>query len=429
LSGTRATFGRIFSSPETMVVVALALRLLVMAFTYTAQLDPALDHKAFGYETGRVARSIATSHGFSSPYSEPTGPTALMPPAYTYLLAGVFKLFGVYTTASALVILSLNNLFSSLTCLPVFLIARRVFGLRVALWAGWIWALFPYSITLSNITIWETTLTTLLLSLLVLATLSLEKSASLGAWIRYGLLWSLAAFSSPTTLSTLPFLGGWIWFRHWRRGSNCTGAAFVASLVFLAAVAPWVWRCSQVYGRFVPFRSGFGLDFLVGNSDDTRTPSNWNVLPADNPEELRKLELVGEPAYMAQKQREEVAFMSEHTDRFRRQTLRRILFTWTGVWDFPPPWTLDDSGLPNVLTYTLFSVLAFLGIALAIRGGRDLAFPLLIPLLFFPLVYYITHADIRFRHPVDPEVVVFVAFGVTALFPRKNEKMAIADNS
>ncbi len=113
----------------------------------------------------------------------------------------------------------------------------------------------------------------------MLATLSLEQSATLGGWIGYGLLWALAALSSPTVLSALPFLGSWIWFRHWRRGSNSTGAAFAASLVFLAAVAPWVWRCSRVYGRFVPFRSGFGLDFLVGNSDDTRTPSDWNVLP------------------------------------------------------------------------------------------------------------------------------------------------------
>ncbi|MGH9614891.1 MAG: ArnT family glycosyltransferase, partial [Bryobacteraceae bacterium] len=266
-----------------MVVAALALRLLVMAFTYTAQLDPAQDHKAFGYETGRVARSIAAGHGFSSPYGEPTGPTALMPPAYTYLLAGIFRIFGIYTAASALAILFLNNVFSSLTCLQVFLAARKVFGFRTALWAGWIWALFPYSITLSNITIWETTLTTLLLTLLVLATLSLEQSSSLAGWIGYGLLWSLAALSSPTTLSTLPFLGCWISFRHWRRGNHCTGAALAASIVFLVAVAPWVWRCSHLYGRFVPFRSGFGLDFLVGNSNDTRTPSDWNVLPADNP--------------------------------------------------------------------------------------------------------------------------------------------------
>src|SRR5260370_24321545 len=125
--GPRDKVRSFFSSPWTMVVVALALRLVVMAFAYKIQLDPSQDHWVFGWETGRVARSIATGHGFSSPYSEPTGPTALIPPVYTYLVAGVFKILGVYTTASSLVILPLNNLFSSLTCLPVYLIARRIF--------------------------------------------------------------------------------------------------------------------------------------------------------------------------------------------------------------------------------------------------------------------------------------------------------------
>jgi 4-amino-4-deoxy-L-arabinose transferase-like glycosyltransferase len=404
-----------------MVIAALAIRLIVMAFTYTAFLDPALDHKAFGYETGRVARSIATGQGFSSPYGEPTGPTALIPPAYTYLLAGIFKLFGVYTTASALVILALNNLFSALTCAPLFLIARRVFGPPVAAWAGWIWALFPYAITLPNITIWETTLTTLLLTLLVLATLHLDHSTSVTAWLGYGLLWGIAALSSPTSISTLPFLGAWIWLRHWRRGGNCTGPAIAAALIFFATVGPWIWRCSQTYGHFVPFRSGFGLDFRVGNSDDTRTPSNWNVLPADNPDELRKLKLVGEPAYMAQKQREASEFIANHPGRFARQTLRRILFTWTGLWDFPPSWTLADSGLPNVITYTLCSFLAFFGIVASIRESRDALIPLLIPLIFIPLAYYITHADIRFRHPADPEVVIFLAYGVVVLLRKKTK--------
>src|SRR5712691_7220077 len=119
-TGLRAKGRPFFSSPGAMVSVALALRLVVMGFAYTIQLDPSRDHWVFGWETGRVARSIATGQGFSSPYSEPTGPTAVIPPIYTYLVAGVFKLFGIYTASSALVILAINNLFSSLTCLPVF---------------------------------------------------------------------------------------------------------------------------------------------------------------------------------------------------------------------------------------------------------------------------------------------------------------------
>ena len=408
-----------------MVVTALALRLVVMGFVYTSQLDPAQDHWAFGCEMGRVARSIVTGQGFSSPYTQPTGPTALLPPVYPFLLAGVFKLFGIYTAASALAILTLNNLFSSFTCLPIFLIARRVFGLRVASWAGWIWAFFPYSVILSNLWVWETALTTLLLTLIVLATLHIERSTSFIAWVGYGLLWGFAALTSPAVLSTLPFLGVWVWVRHWRRGSNCTGVAVVASLVFLACVAPWIWRCSQTYGRFVAFRSNFGLEILVGNSDDTSNPFNWNVVPAtavtNNPSELDKLIRVGEPAYLAEKDHEARELVEQHPLRFAGLTLRRILYTWTSFWDFSPRSWLDDSGLPNILTYSLISLLAWIGLGRAIHDGRDGVVPLAILVVCFPLVYYITHPEIRFRHPIDPVVVIFVVYGAISFRRQKGE--------
>jgi 4-amino-4-deoxy-L-arabinose transferase-like glycosyltransferase len=411
-----------------MVIAALAIRLVVMGFVYTDRLDPARDHWTFGWETGRVARSIATGQGFSSPYSEPTGPTTLLPPAYTYLVAGVFKLFGVYTASSAVAMLTLNNLFSSLTCLPVFFIARRVFGLYAAVWASWIWAFFPYAVTLANVTVWETTMTTLLFSLAVLATLYLDRSTSVSAWLGYGALWGGAALTNPAILSALPFLGAWVWLRHWRRGKNCTGVAVLASLVFLAAIAPWIWRCSRAYGRLVAFRGSLGLEVLVGNSDDTSSPSNWSVLPGENPAEMEKLKRLGEPAYMAEKQREAREVIVRRPLRFAWLTLRRTLYTWTGLWDFPPRWSLNDSGLPNVLTYTFVSLLAFAGLRWAIRDRRDGAILLVIPLICFPVAYYVTHSDIRFRHPIDPIIVVFMAYGAITFRGQKFRLSAQQDN-
>jgi 4-amino-4-deoxy-L-arabinose transferase-like glycosyltransferase len=420
--GLRARVKPFFSSPWAMVSVALALRLVVMGFAYSIQLDPSRDHWLFGWETGRVARSIATGQGFSSPYPEPTGPTALIPPVYTYLVAIVFKLFGVYSVASAVVILTLNNLFSSLTCVPVFLIARRVFGLPAAVWAGWIWAFFPYSIALSNVVVWETSLTTLLLTLLVLFTLKLEHSKSLSAWVGYGLLWGATALTSPAVLTTLPFLGAWIWFRQRSRGSNCAGVAIAASLAFLFVVTPWIWRCSRTYGRLVAFRSNFGLEVLVGNSSDTSRPANWNVLPGFNSSELEELQRVGEPAYMAEKQREANEFMAHHRLRYTGLTLRRILNTWTGLWEFPPPWNMDESGVPNILMYSFISVLAFAGLVLAIRHGRNEAIPLAFLPAFLPAVYYLTHSDMGFRHPIDPVLAIFMAYAVVSIAAGKRQR-------
>src|SRR5260370_20906249 len=132
-----------------IVLMALAIRLIVVAFLYQGQLNPRRDHWPFGYETGRIARSIALGGGFANPLFQKTGPTAWMAPLYPYLVAGVFKLFGIYTATSAVILLSLNSLFSALTCVPIFFMARESFDPKVATCAARAWVLFPYATYLS----------------------------------------------------------------------------------------------------------------------------------------------------------------------------------------------------------------------------------------------------------------------------------------
>lgn len=62
---------------------------------------PGDDNFECGWEMGRVGRSIALGHGFSSAYDGNTGATAWEPPLYPYLIGGVFKIFGIYTHSSA----------------------------------------------------------------------------------------------------------------------------------------------------------------------------------------------------------------------------------------------------------------------------------------------------------------------------------------
>ncbi len=433
-SRAQAQRRHVVASLLIMVAVALIVRLVVMRFSYHNLLDPSRDHYLSGWEDGhstfareyeRIAKSILSSQGFSSPYPYPTGPTALVGPVYAYLLAGIFKLFGVFTPASTLAALTLNNLMSSLICLPVFFIARRSFGSKVAVWAGWAWAFYPHSIAGSNAWIWDTVLGTLLLTLLILYTLNLERSSNYMAWLGYGLLWAIAALTNANVLSVLPFFGGWIFIRQWRSRTLRLGPIIAASLMFLLGVAPWVWRCSQTYGRFVAFRGNFGLEVMVGNSNDTSQPSNWDETPGSNLAELQELQRVGEPAYMAEKQRAAMRVIEDRPFWFVGQTLRRILYTWTNVWDFPPRWTFDDSGFPDVLVYTMFSLLAFIGLRWAIRNRLEETIPLLFPLIFFPMVYYLTHQeDGRFRHPIDPMVMIFAACGLYSLLSKRTADLS-----
>ena len=150
------------------VLTGWSVRLIVVALVYKGFLDPARDHWEFAYEIGRVARSIALGQGFSNPYWANTGPTALLTPIYPYFLAGIFTTFGVYTKASALVFLAINTLFSAVTSVPIFLIARKTLDLRTAKVAAWVWAFFPYAIDLSATTMWYHSFVALLLAIIFL---------------------------------------------------------------------------------------------------------------------------------------------------------------------------------------------------------------------------------------------------------------------
>jgi hypothetical protein len=125
---------------------------------------------------------------------------------------------------------------------------------------------------------------------------------------------------------------------------------------------------------------------------------------------------------MAEKQREANEFIAHHRLRYAGLTLRRVLNTWTGLWEFPPPWNMDESGVPNILMYSFISCLAFAGLVLAIRHGCGEAIPLVFLPVFLPAIYYLTHSDMGFRHPIDPVLVIFMAYAIVSIGAGKQQQ-------
>jgi 4-amino-4-deoxy-L-arabinose transferase-like glycosyltransferase len=397
-----------------IVLVALVLRLMVVALVYQDQLAPRHDHWPFGYETGRIARSIASGEGFSSPLFEKTGPTAWMTPVYPYLVAGVFKLFGIYSKSSALILLSLNSLFSALTCVPVFLMARESFGQRTAVWASWAWALFPYAIYLSADWIWETCLTTFLLSWLFFFSLRLERSTRTMAWAGCGLLWGVAALSDPVVLSVLPPLLGWACYRSHRRGQRFGWHATALLLALVMVVTPWFVRNYRTFHQFIPFRDAFWLVMHVGNNGDT---SHWApdaAHPSTSATEELQYNRLGELNYMQEKKREAIQFIANHPCSFAWVTIRRFVFTWTGFWSFSREYLeMEPFDPPNIVLCATLTLLALAGLRRAFQGGIYVAVPYALVLIAFPMVYYISIPQIPYRHRIDPEVAVLASYGLS----------------
>lgn len=401
------------------VLAALAIRLIVASFCYTGIVNPERNHWPFAYETGRIAASIATGHGYGNPLFSQTGPTAWMTPGYPYLLAGVFKLFGLYSTASALVILALQALFEALTCIPIFLIARRWFGEPAAQWSAWIWALFPYGVFLASDFVWENCLTALLLTTLVWLALDMDRRRSLWAWAGYGLLWGVTALVNPSVLTVLPLAAGWALWRRRRDGFSWRAPAAVMLAVVLAALAPWEIRNYRTFHQWVPLRDNFWLEVWVDNNGDSALRWVGHDHPSGSATELLQYDTLGETRYMAFKRKQALSFIKAHPGEFLWMSSRRFVYTWTGYWSFQPLYVAENPyDSYNMLIVAPLTLLLAIGLLHAFRRrleGTGLAASIL---ALYPVVYYLTDSDMRYRHVIDPFIIMAAAFGFVALRER-----------
>lgn len=402
-----------------MVAVALAVRLAVIPFLYHDWTDPfLLDHWAFGL----VARSLASGHGFGNVFAN-TGPTAVLPPVYSYLLAGIFKIFGIETTASVIAALSLNSFFSALTCVPVFLLAKHAFGNRVAMWAGWGWAFSPYGVYYGADWAWSTCLVTLELCWLFLFAWRLEDSGRTRDWLLFGFFGGIAALTEPVVLSVIPLLGLWTLYRRMRQGKAWMRPLLAASLASIAVLAPWIIRNYQVFHRFIPVRSGYGLELYIGNNGYSQRWVNDALHPNHSDAELEEYERVGEMAYMDHKRQQAEDFIHAHRCWYARMTFRRIVYMWTGYWSFDKAYLKDEPlDPPNIFVSTTLTILGLIGLRRAFRNNSSLGVRFAIVLLFFPLAYYFSHPETYYLRPVDPLIVVLAA--VTIAGSRKGSSQA-----
>jgi 4-amino-4-deoxy-L-arabinose transferase-like glycosyltransferase len=390
-----------------LVLLSFALQVAMIGIFHQYSTRPQEDHFAFGWEMGRVARSIAQGQGFSNPYGGNTGPTAWEPPLYPYLMAGVFKLFGIYTYASAWVLLSINGLFAAVTTIPIYLIAQKTFDERVARWSAWGWALNPYIWYWSIHWIWDTTFTPLILSLIFLVTLELQQWQGWQGWVLFAGLWGIGALANPSMLTFLPFCGLWVWRRRFKNGLPSLSGVILSSAVFFLVLSPWLVRNYEVFGRFVFLRDDFGLQFRLGNSKGAEGMLMAHLQPNLNKLEFEKFERLGELAYAADCKRIAFDWIRENPRRFALVSLKRFFYYWNGVpkdTDSRAPWDFRNS------LFLASSVLALWGLGRALRQKRPAAWLFAGLILTYPTTYYFVFPHARYRHPIEPELLILAAF-------------------
>ena len=407
---------RIRLEPAVWILLALALACRLVAVELAAETMPTID--AADYE--RHAMSLSEGRGYpESTLAAGGGPSALRPPAYPYLLAGVYALTGGELVWTRI----LQAFLGTLTAGLIGLVARLIWGRRAALAALAVAALYPPLVLLGTALLSENLYLPLMLGALA-AVLAARDSPHRYRWaLLAGVLAGLSILTRQNgALLLLPLLlavaaagGGW-------RSRRALGPALALLAAAVVVVLPWTIRNAVVLERFVPVATQSGVLLSGTYNDDARGdrtfPAAWR--PPSGVEAFALL--------FARRDLSEAELDAELRSRSTDYIVDHPLYPLRAGWwnalrlthlgggplvDF----TARDLNLTRAqvrASQAAFYLLALLALAGALTAAARQAprWLWLAPLLLATLIFIA--GLVRYRLPVDVFLVLLAGVGVAA---------------
>lgn len=343
--------------------------------------------------------------------------SAYMPPAYGYILAGVFSILGRDPVAFLLVQV-VQAILSALLVLVIYRLARLHFDAKTAFLAAAVVALYPPFIYMST----EIHPISFYILLNAVMFLLLEEEAVTGIaplWktITAGLTLGVVLLFRAESLALVPILGLFVLLRFPQNRWRHALALVVCSMLI---ISPWIVRNFRTFHKLIPTTTTLGLNLWYGHNPlatgTQREPwpsgrvvapppdlqARFDALPATNSYELERDKIFLTTA---------LQFMREHPKREVVLTLKKVLYFWTIDFNHPKArkflyWS------PTAVFLLLF----WIGMVRARRGL--LTDFLLFSIYFstctlFAMVFFVLP---RYRMFIEPLMAVFVADGLIYLW-------------
>jgi 4-amino-4-deoxy-L-arabinose transferase-like glycosyltransferase len=395
----------------SLFLVAFALRFGFVLWKRTWYVAPG-NVLPFGAEIASIAQRIVEGRGFSSPFYVETGPTAWISPVYPYLNALVFKLFGVFSRASAIALLLLQCLMAGGTGVAIYALGKRCFGEKVALWSAWIWAVSPFFYRWPVSWIWDFTATALLVTVAMIVTLDAGEKGTRRQWAGLGGIWGLIALTNPAPLSVLPFCFGYAAYENRKAGKRWLPNLALACVVFGAMIAPWLVRNYVVFGQPVFLRSNYWFEFHMGNYHLSNGAGYSGTHPTVNVRVLAQYKRLGEIQFIQHDKNEAFQFVKKYPGEFLTLTGQRALWFWNGYslqFYGPPEWW-------SAWEFWPLSATGLLGLIFALTRRPRGWFLFLAALMIYPIPYYLAYPSVKYRHAIEPLLLLLSVYLASVLW-------------
>jgi hypothetical protein len=169
------------------------------------------------------------------------------------------------------------------------------------------------------------------------------------------------------------------------------------------------------------------LELWLGNNPAVKENYARDLHPLRSYAERLQLIISGEPNYNREKEREAIAFIKEHPRTFFKNSFDRFVDNWAGTYDSRVDSWIQTLHLSraDVWFCSAFSVISFAGMILAWRANLRDSLPLALCLLLFPIPYYLTHTELRYRHPIDPFLTLFTVYAIVRLYSALRGRVAL----
>ena len=428
MARSATTTSRAFSAASKhplvlILVVALALRVGLVATTgeYVPHAD-SIDYDRNAIFLAEYGRYLPSTQ------AQPGSPSAFRPPAWPYLLAGVYEVTGARWTAGRLT----AGVLGTLSVLLIYLVAEAAVGRAVARWAGWLAAVFPPMVFMSG-SLGAESLFVFLMLVAVLATLRARAGPHLLRWaVVAGAACGVAALTRTNGLVlAVPVavgLAAAAGFSLRRPSIKPLLAPALAGLAMVLTIAPWTIRNAAAFGEFVPVSTQGGYSMAQVWNAEADSPGPARGAPQFGPVEPYQHQARTDEVELDRTLRElAVDYARDHPGyvielaglnllrMFKLASHESFTYYWNLERDLTAPRrVLDSIGLAAVV---LLVLLAFVGR----RSRRSLGdapwWLWLFPALLLASTVFL-FGNPRYRAQIDPFLVVVAAVALCSIRER-----------
>jgi uncharacterized membrane protein len=372
------------------------------------------DHWAFGHEWGRLAKWLVESHVFAL---DGHNPISSWDPLYAFVIVPFFQVFGIYTTSAALALLVFQSGLCAATTWTLFLLAEKLYGPFEARATALGFACYPASIFFALYRVGPASLIVLLISVLFLIVLIVHTSQSRRFALLAGVIMGLLVLTCSKTQSLLLIIPLWLWLvRNGRRvGMVLCILLFLGGAVLTSL--PWSIRNALTLGEFSPSRSDFAYHLWRGNNP--RATGYWYTSPY-TPEGITHRETLDQSQYL----RLAMGWIVQHPKDFIQLTLKRITHFWYKINEERRQRQSSFRDTVHTMIFMVVLGLAFVGL-FWVGDHTDRVGLLLLFLLFYPLIFYVTHVTLyRYRYPIEPFILILASHGFKNIWCKASKWMS-----